>query len=466
MRIKSKAFGISAPLGLAYVARYLESPSREIRILDNCVENLDEKKFKNYIVSFAPSIVGFTTHTFTIHSCFHLAGLIKKINPRIKIILGGPHATYLSRESLSNEHVDIVVAGEGEETMAEVVKALENKVSLKGIKGISYKETDGSVVDNGPREMILDLDSVPFPAYELLDMEKYYASVNRRFSNRKFGSILTSRGCPYQCTFCSHEMFGKRVRMRSPENVVDELEFLVRKYGIGEFIFLDDTFTINKERVIKICELILSRKLDIIWSCNTRADHASEELYNALRKAGCKSVHIGAESASQEMLDSMNKNISVGQITNSVRLAKKHVGHVVCGFIIGMPGDTVQRAVETIKFAKKLNPDYATFNIATPMPGSAIFREAVEKGLIKKNEADWSNFLELFSPDAPIVELSVISKKNLIRLAQKAFAEFYFRPGYIAERLSKLRSASELFGYFRGLRAIINYEFLNFNSKK
>lgn len=460
MRIKAKAFGISQPLGAGYLASALQREGHQVQIFDHSVEDESMDAFEKSLLAFSPDLVGITTFTFAINSCFGMARRIKEILPQSKVVFGGPHATYLPEETVKDPCVDIVVVGEGESTLCELARALAQGTDLSEVRGIFYRKPSGEVMQTPERPLIADLDTIPFPAYDLMNMKRYYSSVNRRFTDKKFGSIITSRGCPHSCTFCSHKLFGKKIRMRSPENVVDEIEWLVKKHDIGEMIFLDDTFTVDTQRVLDICSLLQKRGLNIIWSCNTRADHASKELYEALYKAGCRGVHIGAESASQEMLDSMKKGIKVEQVVRAVDLAKKHIGHVVCGFILGLPGDTVERARQTIDFAKKLNPDYVTFNIAIPMPGSEIYEMALRKGLISASTAPWEDFLEMFSPAQPVLELSEIPRDQLVSLAKQGFREFYFRPGYILYRLSKLNSPWEIFQYWRGLMAILNYEFM------
>ncbi len=458
MRIKAGAFGISQPLGAGYIASVLREDGHAVRILDNSVASLSPEELKRYVLDFAPDLVGLTAFTFCVKRCFETARILKETDPRIKVVFGGPHATYLPEQTLADPGVDIVVTGEGEMTMRELAAALASGTSLDVVKGTLYKDGAGKIIRNPDRELIDDLDSLPLPAYDLMEMDRYYSSVNRRFTDTRFGAIITSRGCPHQCTFCSHKMFGKKLRMRSPENVADEIALLQGRYGIGELIFLDDTFTMDRRRAIGICDLIVRRGLKVVWTCNTRADHASGELYGAMYRAGCRGLHIGAESASQEMLDRMKKGITVEQITNAVALAKKHIGHVVCGFILGMPGDTMERALATIAFSKRLNPDYATFNIATPVPGSQIYEDAVAAGLLDPARAPWEDFLELFSPAPPVLELSVLSAEDLVKLAKRAFREFYFRPRYIGSRLAKMRSAKEAFEHLRGLWAIMNYE--------
>ena len=458
MRIKAGAFGISQPLGAGYIASVLRENGHDVRILDNSIRHLGPEALRRIVQDFKPDVAGFTTFTFSAKGCFEAARLMKEADPRLITVFGGPHATYLCEETLADPAVDVVVRGEGEMTMRELVAALAAGRSLEGVKGLLFKDAAGRIIRTADRELILDLDTLPLPAYDLMEMDRYYASVNRRFTDKKFGAIITSRGCPFQCTFCSHKMFGKKLRTRSPENVVNEIEHLISRYGIGELIFLDDTFTMDRKRALALCDLIVRRGLDIAWTCNTRADDASEELYKAMRRAGCRGLHLGAESASQEMLDSMKKGITLEQITNAVALAKKHIGHVVCGFILGMPGDTVERARATIAFAKKLSPDYVTFNIATPVPGSEIYEDAVAAGLLDTTQAPWEDFLELFSPSPPVLTLSSIPAEDLVRLAKRAFREFYFRPPYVWSRLAKMRSAKDAFEHLKGLAAIVNYE--------
>lgn len=449
------------PLGVGYLARYLLKDGHEVRIFINSHRNPLHEQFQYLLKDYAPDVVGFTVYTYTVNISLSLARLVKVICPASKVVFGGVHASFLPYETLSNDCVDIIVAGEGEETMTECVAALTEKTSLKGIRGIIYKDNH-EIIDNGPRELITDLDILPFPAYDLMNMGGFCQSITRGSSGKKFGTIITSRGCPYACTFCSNKMFGKKVRFRSAENIVDEIELLVKRFGINELMFVDDTFTIDKKRVIAICELMLRRGLDCVWTCNTRADHASREIYTIMKKAGCESVLIGVEAGSQEMLDSMKKGITVEQVENAVSLAKKYIGHVICTFIFGMPGDTLNKARKTIEFAKQLNPDYAFFNLACPLPGSEIFEEEVRKGNIDKRNANWDSF-SFFHAGISTVEMSAIKREDFVMLVKKAFREFYFRPGYILGRLRKIKSFRDIFQYLRGLTSIFSYECAKFS---
>jgi len=459
-RIKTPAS--SPPLGLGYIASYLQRNGHHVQIFDDSVTNINQIKYN--ITYFKPDIVGFTTFTFAINHCFLLAKWVKEFDSSINVVFGGPHASYLPYETLVNECVDSVVYGEGEETMVELVNRLAKRETLEGVKGVLYKDKNNRIINNGPRPLIEDLDSIPFPAHELFPIGNYYGSVYRKFSNKNMCSIITSRGCPYRCTFCSHKMFGSKIRFRSVENVIDEIDLLVQRYGIGEFIVLDDTFILKPNRVLDICESILKRGLNISWSCNLRVKNASEKLYSIMGKAGCKGALIGVESGSQEVLDLMKKETTIDQIVNAVALAKKYFEYVTCSFILGMPGDTLQRAYQTIEFAKKLDPDYANFYIATPLPGSQLFDEAVKRKLIdKKNLEVRDGFVMTFGME-PVIEMSEINKKDLVVLIKKAHRDFYFRLGYIWNRLFKIRSTITFYYYILGIWRIICYQFVTYKN--
>jgi anaerobic magnesium-protoporphyrin IX monomethyl ester cyclase len=458
-KIKSEAFGKYPPLGAGYMASMLLQKGHQVKILDNSVENLSNEEFLKYLKEFKPEIVCFTTYTLSIEESFRLAHIVKKENNEIKVILGGPHASYLPESTLLNKNVDMVVIGEGEYTLTDIVTAVSLDKPLFGIKGLFYKENN-KIIKNPPRELISDLDSLPFPAYELMRLNKYYASESRKVTNRIFVSIITSRGCPYKCTFCSNKMFGAKIRFRSPENIISELLYLKNNFKIGEFVFVDDVFTIDQRRAKIICESIRSKKLDIVWTCSGRVGNSSEEIYKELAAAGCKGICLGVESSSQEVLDQMNKNTNINQIEKSVKLAKKYIENVICTFIFGMPGDNLERAYETIKFAKRLNPDHARFYIATPYPGSALFDRALKDGLIRADTLSWSDCFETFSARGPIM-LSQITPAQLIRLFKLAHREFYLRIEYIISRVKKSRSIKDLIRYTAGLLRIIFYQRLN-----
>ena len=449
--VKSNRYLYAPPLGAGYIASYLLRAGHQVKIIDNIdFKRLSKNEIDKTIREFRPAIVGFTAYTYSVQSSLTLARWVKEAAPDTVVIFGGPHATYMPHEVLSHGCVDIVVTGEGEIAMSEIAGAVGRNQPLDGIKGILYKDSAGAIINNGPRPLIEDLDSLPFPAYELLNMGKYYPSVP--FNNdpgKRFGTIITGRGCPYECIFCANKMFGKKARLRSPENVVSEMELLAGKFGIANFLFVDDAFMIDLKRVTNICELMLQHGLKVSWGCSCRADQASKEIFSLMRSSGCRQVFMGLESGSQQMLDSIKKKMTVEEIAEGVRLAKEYIGRVACGFIFGMPGDTMESIKETIKFARKLNPDYATFSICIPLPGSEVFDRALREGQIKEPAALWGK-LNLFPPQFPVINLCSIEQKKLFYMVKKAYLDFYLRPGYLWGRLCKISSARDVKQYVRG----------------
>lgn len=301
--------------------------------------------------------------------------------------------------------------------MLELVKALENGSDLKEVKGIATKD-----FVTPSREIIEDLDTIPFPARHLLPMDEY------KILNIKLptGTMISGRGCPYQCSFCSSAaMHGKKLRMRSAENVVDEMEHLIHDHNAEMIAFMDDTFTLNKKRVLDICDEMKERDLDVYWGCTTRVDTLSKSLMEKMRDAGCITMFMGVESADQQMLDSVKKRTTINKVKSAFDLARRYDIRTIASVVLGMPGDSRENILKTINFVKSLNPNYAIFSLATPYPGTLFYKEAVSENLIKVN--DWSKYTLL----SPVLETMDCSLEELKRLQKKAFRSFYLRPGYL-----------------------------------
>ncbi len=296
-------------------------------------------------------------------------------------------------------------------------------------------------------------------------MDKYYSYATRRLTNKKIGTVITGRGCPYQCIFCSHNrtIFKSKIRLRSAKSVVDEMEYLVDRYDVGEFNILDDSFTIDVERSIEICRLIRKKRLNILWSCNSRVDRAIDNLYDELSAAGCRWILFGAESGSQPILDYLKKNITLQQIEDSIKLCKKYRMTSMCSFMLGCPGETNETIAETLRFVKKVNPDLVLYCIFTPLPGSAIFDNAVAKGLIDTSSENWDNYKSALSTMPPAVNMSRLSNKELVHWLKKGFREFYLNPRYILKNLKSIRSFERLFELWRGFKAITYHQLHQFN---
>jgi len=418
---KYKFIGLVAPpLGIAYIAAMLERNGVSVKILDAPALELDHEAVKNEIQKYSPDIVAVTSVTPTIESALKTAKISKEACPNTTTVLGGYHPTFTYQEVLKNDFVDVVVCGEGELTMVELIEALEKGKDLKEVNGIATKN-----FKTLPREIIEDLDTIPFPARHLLPMDEY------RILNMKLttGTIVSGRGCPYKCSFCaSSAMHGQKLRLRSAENVVDEMEHLVLDHNIEMVAFMDDTFTLNKKRVYEICETMKDRGLDNYWGCTARVDTISEELLKTMKDAGCITMFLGVESADQQVLNQVNKNTNINRIKKTFELTKDYGMRTIASVVLGMPGDTKRSITSTIKFVKTLDPSYAVFSLATPYPGTDFYLKAASENLIKIN--DWSKYTLL----SPVLETVDCSLDELKKLQKKAFKEFYLRPGYIARR--------------------------------
>ena len=415
---KYKFIGLVAPpLGIAYIAAMLEKNGVTVKILDAPALELDHESVKNEIAEYSPDVIAITSVTPTIASALKTAKISKEACPDAVTVMGGYHPTFTYPEILKNDFVDIVVCGEGELTMVDLVDAIENNRDLRNVKGIAVKD-----FKTEPREIIEDLDSIPFPARHLLPMDEYKI-LNMKLTT---GTIISGRGCPYKCSFCaSSAMHGQKLRLRSAKSVVDEMEHLVKDHDIEMVAFMDDTFTINKKRVYEICEAIKERGLDNYWGCTARVDTISEDLLKAMKDAGCITMFLGVESADQQVLNLVNKKTNIEKIKKTFALTKKYGMRTIASVVLGMPGDTKNSIKNTIKFVKLLEPSYAVFSLATPYPGTDFYVKAASENLIKIN--DWSKYTLL----SPVLETVDCSLEELKKLQKKAFKEFYLRPSYI-----------------------------------
>jgi anaerobic magnesium-protoporphyrin IX monomethyl ester cyclase len=414
------------PLGLGYLAAVLEKNKYEVDVIDCQALRLSYDDFKIELSKRQPDIVGMTSTTLTYKSALRIAKIAKEVHPKCLTVLGGVHVTFWDDKALQEcPDLDVVVRKEGENTILELVQKLETGKSFSGVLGITYRK-DGKIVKNADRPYIEDLDSLPFPAHHLWPLERL-----RKYGNIIF-PLMTSRGCIFWCEFCSAvRMFGRRFRMRSPKNVVDELEYLHNTYGADNFTFYDDTFTINQPRTAEICKEIINRKLKIQWDCETRVDMVTKELLLTMREAGCYAIWYGVESGSQRIIDAMGKGFSLKQVMRAFKWAKEAGLMVVAGTILGSPGETKETAWETIKFVERLNPDDVGFYIATPYPGTPMYDLVKEKGWLRVTDFD------KYDTATPIFELPTLSMQELREIREQAFQRFYLRPTYVLRMFAK-----------------------------
>jgi anaerobic magnesium-protoporphyrin IX monomethyl ester cyclase len=400
------------PLGLAYVAAVLEQANHQVNIIDLNVEPKDYQALPYSEFD----LVGISVDTMRYPISLKIAEAAKR--QKRMVVAGGQHVTFFDSEALSTGLFDFVVRGEGEYTMLDLVKHIEEGNSFQEVKGISFLD-DEEVIRTPSRPLIQDLDSVPFPARELLPLQNYTVTLNGRFMT----AALTSRGCPFNCDFCAaSQFFGRKWRTRSIENVMEEIEFLYEKYGYRAVAFFDDHFTLNPQRMVEFCENILKRDWDLYWWAFSRVDSVvkNEELVKLMGRAGLKQVFIGFESANQEVLDGYGKDLSVDNAFKAMEILKKYKISVWASFIIGALNETKKMIKQTVKFAHRLNPNYIQFGILTPYPGTVLY-EKVKNRLLT---TDWSKF---WGGDA-VIKLDKLSYRELKKLFWRAHLSFYGRP--------------------------------------
>jgi len=443
-RIQPKAWGkpnVFPPIGLAYVAAVLER-AHEVCIIDAPTEgwrNLEEVDGTKYRVGlsneqmadrierWSPDVVGIEIpFSGWSRTAFEVVSIVKRVNKDIVTVLAGQHPSARPKECLANSDVDFVVIGEPESTMFELVGALERGTrDLKKIRGIAFVK-NGKPIIAPARPVIEDLDSLPFPARHLLPMETYYDVVKEnplRGEIRKPWTIMiTSRGCPYNCVFCTHcIVWGKKWRGRSPENVVDELEHVVNTYHLKQIDFFDDNMTLDKKRMENICDLIVERCLRVEWftPSGVRADTLDEKLLAKMKRSGCKKIRVAPESGVQRVVDQViKKNLDLKSVERAVVLCKKVGIKVGCFFVIGLIGETKEDIEETIKFAyklRRLGADSFIFSIATPIYGTELYEQAKRGGFLRDGFCD-----EALAAAEPLIETPEWNAEELRELCARA----------------------------------------------
>jgi radical SAM superfamily enzyme YgiQ (UPF0313 family) len=361
--------------------------------------------------------------TPTIQSALLSAEIAKQASENTIVVLGGPHATFMDEEILSQESsVDIIVRGEGELTFLELIQNISNKKALQKVNGITLKKDD-KILKTPNKSYIQNLDDLPRPAYEHFPLKEY------QLFGRTILPIITSRGCPFQCSFCvTSRMFGKGYRMRSPKNIVNEMEWLRDKHGAEAFTFYDDTLTLDKSRLFKICKDIKNRNIGLPWDCQTRVDQVSRESLHLMKEAKCEQVFFGFESGCQEILNSVNKKTSVKQNENALRLAKQADLFVAVSIIIGYPGETKQMLSQSLEFIKKVKPDDVYLCVATPYPGTALRSLILNKGWTMSN--NW----ELYDTINPVFENPNLSSGEIKKI-RSSFYDSFYSPRYVLNHI-------------------------------
>lgn len=409
------------PLGLGYIASILLAAHHDVYVLDLNAQSMSESELEAYFAQNDFDLIGMTSYLIGYEPLRWLVSLIKEACDG-KLVIGGGLATAYPELLLEKVGVDICITHEGEETILDIVNCLEGKGKLTDVKGIWFL-LDGQPYFTRKRKAIYNLDGILFPAWDLFDMDFYLSGkIFGSGHSRRSMNMISSRGCPYRCIFCDNSILGRKFRRRSPQNMVAEIEELKRRYDIQHVAFNDDTFVLDKKRIHKFCELLISKDLDISWMCNGRIELMTEELLSKMKEAGCNTIAYGIESGSQKILDHLKKGFTVEQTIEAINLTRKVGINVHPYLMIGAPGETEETIRETIEFCKEMKLS-SRFHICTPIKGAPLYSMARASGLIPDDEEEllenyrqWSNIT---------VNMTDFSDEQLLRLKREAEAEIY-----------------------------------------
>lgn len=438
------AQGVYPPLGLAYIAAVLEQNNQSVIILDCKALNCTSDDIRNFIAKSKPDIVGVTAMSSTLMGALEVAKIAKEF--KAIVVVGGSQLAAYPIETLSYDYIDYGIIGEGEYTMLELVQALENKSDISSIRGLIYKREIDCIVSNGER-IVENIDSLPVPARHLLPMDLYHCVI----TETPFTTMISSRGCPSKCGFCFKQPSDKKIRFRDPVKIVDEMEELVNKYHVKEIMFYDDSIAIRRNHIIGICEEIFKRNLKVKWESPARIDNMDFNLLRMMNKAGCIRLRYGVESGNERILKLMHKGITLDKIKDVFKMTKDLGIETFAYFIIGYATETPETIRDTINFAKKLNPDWVMFTIATPYPHTDLYEISSKEKLIPENY--WRDFTLGVRTD----RLPYLVNDAEAWIA-RAYKEFYLRPLYIINKLLKLNSFDTLKKYIRGSKGVLAFK--------
>jgi radical SAM superfamily enzyme YgiQ (UPF0313 family) len=432
--IVKENYGVIPNLSLLYVAGVLEAEGCEVLFVDAFAEGLDIEATAARLAAFDPAFIGYTLTTYLfLQSLEWIRGLRERLD--VPVIVGGVHLQLYPRETLAHACIDYGVTGEAELILPHLLEAILNGEVLRDIKGLAYKDKNSGEIVVTPPAPLADPNEAPFPARHLLDNGRYYSFISQY---RNFTPLMTSRGCPYRCIFC--EQGGKRYRGRAPSNVVDEIEVAVREHGVRELDLFDSAFTIDKARVIGICEEIRRRGLEIVWTARSRVDCVDREMLAAMRGAGCLRVYYGVESGNLEILRILRKNVDIDRIREVVAETKRQGIRAFGYFMIGSPTEDHATIRQTVRLALELDLDYAQFSRVTPMPGTRLYEM-----LVAETGRDWWREILVSGHEIPIPRPGCsLGDEKIEEATRRAYLRFYSRPGYVLRALGRTRSLEEL----------------------
>jgi radical SAM superfamily enzyme YgiQ (UPF0313 family) len=445
--VRDDNIGFIPPLSLLYVAAILEQEGVEVVLLDMLAERLNFEEALERIRGFSPDLLGFSITTTSFHPVLDWIKRFKAATG-LPVLVGGDHITLYPRETMSHDAIDFCIVGEGEVPLPRFVQAFRNGQDFSGLASVGYKK-DGLIHIDYTQQFIENIDDVPFPSRHLIDNSRYENILTVR---KNFTAMLSTRGCPFNCSFCNENQ--QKYRSRSPKNFVDEIEYNLKQHNIVDFDIYDSTFSAETKRVKEICQEIVRRKLAVRFSIRSRVDTVSREMIGWLKSAGCHTIMFGIESSNRELLELMQKSITPELIRDVVTYTHDAGVKTLGFFMFGYPGETRATIEDTIRFSLELPLDYAQYTALIPLPGTEIYDYYQKHSAIGDY---WSEYT-LDSRCEVLIEFvgTEVSRTEVSELVMSAYRRFYFRPRIILGRFLSLTSFSKFMRMFRGALGMIS----------
>jgi len=436
--ILEEGVGFSPPLGLLYLASSVRQRTNwEVELIDCAAEQLTFEQIRTRIDEAKPDVLGITVTTHQLIDCMEIAKIAKRLDPKIKVIFGGPHVHIYPKETIGHDFVDFVITGEAEFSIVDFLNSWDKPAKFDMVPGLYFKSPNG-ILSGPPPVIISDLDNLPYPARAISKYKLYVSPLARK---EIVTSMITSRGCPFQCIYCNRPNMGNKFRARSAKNVVDEMQECV-EFGIKHIKIYDDTFTIERKRVFDICDQIRLRRLKVSWDIRAHINTVDFEMLKRLKQSGCVLVCYGVESGTEAMLERIRKGITREKVAEIFNMTRKAGMQTLAYFMIGLPNETRQQMLETIEFAKKIRPDYCHFAILVPFPATPVYTEGLASGILSGDY--WKKFAKVPAVEfKPELWVENVSRADMELLLLKAYKEFYMRLSYIAKMIFEIRSFGE-----------------------
>ncbi|MHA1684440.1 MAG: B12-binding domain-containing radical SAM protein [Promethearchaeota archaeon] len=457
--------GATPPLGLAYIAGYLEKQFQyvpgdvEIKIWDLEVQLGIRRNFRKEINDFGPDVVGFTVVTLKLPVIKILSRIVKQVNSRVHVVVGGPHPTVDPYKTMESEITfDFLVCGEGEVTFHELVSHLKDGLNDFGqIPGLYFRspEDPRKIFFSGEREPVKDLSLFNPPARHLLDYKLYLKEPQSPGIWKKTANVFTQRGCPYNCSFCSaHVIHKNKVRFAPVDAVIGEIKKLKKEYSIDHVNFRDSNFTLNRDRCIEICKRMIQEGLDVTWNCETRVNLVDKTLLELMRLSGCVKISFGVESGSEKILREIDKQISVESVKRAFSLCKDARIDTQAFFMVGFPDESMDDILDTWNLITTIKPDFLFISVVVPLPGTKIYDQTVSGDLFIR-ENDYSSFQFFYS--SPSWKTRHFEVETLVRIQKELYRKYVFRLKYILKMIMKIRTFSQMHYYFSAFLGFFNF---------